>query len=210
MGETPKTAVSLREKLGAFVVQSSVYVEPNGKWIWPRIHKTAGTSVYESGLTPQCPGLLLPAKHPREWASWYEGVTDSDLAGYHLWTIVRNPYDRFLSMAAMFGKEPEELARHFDRIRGTRGKAWRHSNEQWKYIYHESGEPFVHQVEKFETLDDSFERVCRKLGLQATKLPHLNKSESRENLLSPRVRDFVERRFEKDFTLLGYSMNGRY
>ena len=166
-----------------------------------------GSSIYGGYLKKQCPGLITPAKHPKESNAWYSQVADSDLCDYHLWTIVRNPYDRFLSIAGHLKTEPEYLARKFKKIRRPRGMAFHHSHEQWKFTHHKNGYAFV---QKFDNLDDSFAQVCRKIGLPNTIFPHKNKSLLRNSAISHRVRDFVEQQNERDFALLRNAMNGKF
>lgn len=108
---------------------SSLYFNSQKKWLWLRIHKTAGTSMFDA-LRNYC---YCMAKNKPETENWINDLTDEEINEYFIWTFVRNPYDRFHSISAMFGYNPNDFAADFHRMR-TESIVRRHSHPS-KYIY---------------------------------------------------------------------------
>lgn len=140
---------------------------------------------------------------------------------YFKFAFVRNPWARVVSMYKYLGYR-EKLA-FKDFLMGP-FKAAFHSRDGWflgpqsDYIYSDDGTLQVDFVGRFETLQDDFKTVCRKLGIEETQLPHVNRSaqakdpapnsgagpKSYQDLYDQESIDCVAALYQRDVERLGY------
>lgn len=191
----------LKEALENYIVKSSIYVDPSVPWIWLRIHKTGGTSIWD-GYLRGIGGILNKAHNPSMYKRWLREDLPNTKNAF-IWTFVRNPYDRFLSAAAMFDIPPEEFVKNFNTICEPELTHWRHTRPQHLFLEY-NGQYLPNFTGRFENLQADFDKVCDLIDIPKIILPHLNKSEKRE--LTPKVIDFVNKTYERDFKLLNYKM----
>ena len=103
---------------------SSVYI--GSSWIWLRVHKTAGTSMYNC-IRDYCINM---SKQKDQVNDWLNNIDEDDLNMQFIWSFVRNPYDRFLSAAAMFKIDPNHLAGDFKYMTKQANIIKRHTQPQ--------------------------------------------------------------------------------
>ena len=189
---------------------ASIYVNKEHKWVWLRIHKNAGTSMYDGFLKDHCHNMVKKPKgvHDPVVDEWIMGITDEELEEYTVWACVRNPYDRFCSMAAMFRIEPNRFARSFWNFREAKGIIRRHSEPQHKFT-HKGKYSMLTRYIKFENLEADFEGLCKSLHLPAHKLGHLNSSPREGHWMEVLDKDsikFINGVYYFDFEYFGYKM----
>ena len=140
------------------------------------------------------------------------------LSGYFSFAIVRNPWDRLVS--SFVNKDPH-LSRqmraagveleglefeHY--VAATSALRHAHLQPQWEYLMDADGKLLVDFVGRFESLQESFREVCRRLGIRRC-LPHAKKaqkckfSDFRE-YYTEAARKAVEQRYVRDIVLFGY------
>ena len=139
-------------------------------------------------------------------AAWdfIKNVTDEKLKGYLFWTVIRNPYDRFSSMAAMFSSDPNKFAKHFDRYI-ERGMVYRHTRPQHIYThFHGICVPTV--ILRQGNLQNEFDTFCDTLKIPRLELPQMNKTTHKHwsETFNRETLDFVNRYYEKDFEYFNY------
>lgn len=182
---------------------SSLYFNEEEKWLWLRIHKTAGTSMYDGFLRGRCINISKTNLEPA--AQWLHSITDALLDQYTIWTCVRNPYDRFNSAAAMFNLNPNKLADQFFEIRHKQNIIKRHTECQHIFTHYQ-GKQVPGYVLRFENLQSDFKALCKKLNLPQHTLAKLNKSQHDHytKTLNPKTIDFINNFYQLDFKYFNY------
>jgi Sulfotransferase family len=147
----------------------------------------------------------LGALHPR-----------GELAGYFSFSIVRNPWDR---MVSVYRRTDPHLLEHAGRLgiqlgglsfaqflERSAAVAHAHLADQARFVCDDSDRVLVDSLGRFETLEEDFGAICRRLGIEAP-LPRLNTSEREgyRGYYDERTRAFVARRYRRDIELFGYT-----
>ena len=186
---------------------NSLYINEKNKWLWLRIHKNAGTSMYDDFLYKHCINESKSnTKDKSRVIKWRKNITDEKLEDYVVWTFVRNPYDRFNSMAAMFGSDPNKFAEGFHRYTG-KGIIERHTRPQHLFT-HYKGESMVDLTFRFERLQKDFNTLCFLLDLPEHDLKKLNSSKHRhwKDEMNRKTINFVNKYYKEDFEYFNYEM----
>lgn len=117
---------------------------------------------------------------------------------YFKFTIVRNPWDRYLSFFKYFKNYGEKYSRKDKSINWGKAEInqGKHcielfkdqdnqtilkniilkNNSQDSYYCDENGEPIVNYIASFENLDNEFVFLCNQVGIKTPSLQHVNKS----------------------------------
>lgn len=165
--------------------------------LFVHIPKTAGQSIEHAfldllGLTWQQRGTLLlrynadPAAGPPRLAHLRAAdyvrlghLPESQFADYFKFAFVRDPWDRVVSFYKYVGEPAEYDFKRFA-LDVLPADLWHRMywfvRPQSEFLYHE-GELLVDFVGRFETLQSDFAEVCNRLGLPATRLPFVNRSD---------------------------------
>ena len=189
--------------------KNSLYI--GDKWIWLRIHKNAGTSMYQGFLNDFCINMSQSKgidnfKDKAKVKKWIDNMTDEKLNGYFVWTFTRNPYDRFNSMAAMFSCPPNEFAKRFDELCG-KGIVFRHTRPQHLYTHH-NGISQVDYYGDMDSIDRHWEEICKRCNLPQHKLKRLNTSKHGKWIeeFNQETIDFINDYYRLDFEYFNYEM----
>jgi len=126
----------------------------------------------------------------------------------HSFTIVRNPYDRAVSSWHEVGRGlgfHEFLRMVADRKFDDAFQAW-HCIPQWSQIVDESDELVVNDVLHYETIEQDYGRLRRKLGLAPRELPRLNVKRTCHyaEMYGPDEKVLVQRIYGEDLDRLRY------
>lgn len=130
-------------------------------------------------------------------------------------TFVRNPWDWQVSNYAYALQTPAHGQHEIIRELGSFDAYIRYQYEdqapsQSSFILDENGEQIVDFVGRFETLQEDFETVCNRIGVDAA-LPFLNASKRKKDWRSyytDETRALVAELFEADLQRFGYSWDG--
>ena len=191
------------------------------KFIFIPVRKAAGTSIL-TALTPHCDNVqkfncgTLPYKGDEnisvgDWES--ESGRYSD---YTVFTIVRNPWDRFISAYTSFlgpvGWTPEKtsLKEYIDNLPSE--------EENWDVWFHTRRTLMDMLVNKkgnyvsdfsigFENLEKDFETMCRLVGVPPLVLPHMNRTPNRKHYSTyydDETRESVREMFKEDIECFDY------
>lgn len=184
----------------------AIIVHPTRRFIYMKPTKTAGTSILRRVLEPQIGGFIHRKDHPDAFASWLADITDEALRGYYIFAVVRNPWDRIVSLSA-FTKIPlSEMLDAFDDLPPNRMiPAHRVPLTAFTHL---NGLPFVDRICRFERLDEDMRLIFDDLGLPAIDIPHVNKSRRFQKLrtqLNTEQIAWVAERYAADIAAYGYT-----
>lgn len=173
--------------------------------------KNAGSSVITSfGLDPKDPdwhayndGFLSPG-----WEKRGNAIRD-----YLVFTVIRNPWDRFVSgwkyLDATRNRPLLDVLREFPGNYNPHD--YRHlCRPQSDTLVDRSGRLIADFVLRYEHLARDYELLCERIGKTDRKLPHLNSTKHRNyrTLYDDEARELLGRHFSKDIELLGYDFSG--
>lgn len=131
-------------------------------------------------------------------------------SAYFKFGFVRHPLDRFISACCFLnrrnpdfrGKEAAFMRAACDN-EGFMGRML--LRPQWELLTDAGGEVAMDYVGRYETLQESFDEICRRIEMPPAVLPKKNES-VRANLppCDQGIKEAVARRYRKDFELFGY------
>jgi hypothetical protein len=203
-------------------------ISDKGKFIYIHIPKTAGESV-EEALTENFPDSRIVSNDP-DWNILikhdtfleHDYSTKESLDNFFTFSFVRNPWDRMVSHWKYFvetKRSPEmpfdEFVLDFHRVlkEADNGYWW---NPYRKYVFtapqldflvDENQRIAVDFVGRFETLQEDFDYVCKKLNRNKIKLPHKNKTKRKkyqEYYKNEELISSVAKRYKKDIDYFKY------
>lgn len=187
-----------------------IIVCPEKKFIYMKATKTAGTSVLRGVLEPQISSIFHQKDQPEIFQNWLDNIDDKVLEDYFIFTIVRNPWDRMVSITSYFDIPLDDFLNRFDyhcqdeRIR---------IHSLPLYIYSHNGESqFVDSICRFESLQPDMNLVFDQINLTRTRLPHLNTSEHQHysTYYKQDEIDLVEKLYKEDISYYGYMFEDNY
>lgn len=168
----------------------------NPKVIWLKTPKAAGTSIRKV--------LIKRLGQPKKSLSEWEGeFSDESLADYFIFSFVRNPWDRLVSIHRYFGVPiARVLSNHRKLTKSTKFHA-----RPCHIFTHMGSCQFVDFVGKFETLQEDFDKVCDTIGIEYVKLPKLNRTKHSHysEYYSDDLRCQAAQVYARDIELFGYT-----
>ena len=177
---------------------TGIVVNPSRRWIWFKICRTGGTSIIRRGLNGQ--EWITAGKNyqPKEFTQWLAKVTDEELKSYFVWTVVRNPWDRLISALAYFHVDPEAFLS--DPITWLSPGFRSHLMPQHWYWQH------ADYIGHVETIQDSYEVICKRIGQEPATLDQMNKSTHGDyrSDIPERFQQLATALYLRDATALGY------
>ncbi|MCA8900574.1 MAG: sulfotransferase family 2 domain-containing protein [Hyphomonas sp.] len=210
--------------------------DPAHKFIFVHIWKTGGESIV-AGLRDHCPpyfrnryinkGIRLTPTPSRLLLGWRaELVLEQHMTGEEIrqimpreafdesfkFTFVRNPWD--WQVSAYFYAIQTRAHSHHEEIRSlgsfdafVRYQCERGAPSQSSFVFDQDGRSLMDFVGRFEYLEEDFQTVCQKLGIEAA-LPHRNASQRDQDWRSyytDETRALVGDLFRRDIEEFGYS-----
>ena len=165
--------------------------------------KCAGISIIRAfGLDPSIP----------DWHFMNDGALSAEYTlappGYFRFSVVRNPWDRFVSGWKYLPSTRERTLHDVLADLPREGADYRHlTRPQHAILYDEHERLIVDYVMRFETLQRDFDRVCDIIGKPRRTLEHCNRGDRAHyaGYFDEKSRRAFLRHFGKDFELFGYS-----
>jgi hypothetical protein len=189
--------------LREFPARSGIIACPDRHWIWLKVCRCAGTSIFRRAMRDQnVPTLCRKSgDQPREWRAWFDSLTQDELDNYTVWTVIRHPVDRFLSCLAHFHIGVEQFCDN--PTEHLRPAVREHMLSQSLYTAH------ADRVFRFERLNEQWPDLCELTGMDpAQRLVHCNTSRraggSSLAQIPSRLHAFVHQWCIQDMETLGY------
>jgi hypothetical protein len=184
---------------------TGLLVSVEHKFIYMKIGKTAGTSIFRKHLQARVPGIIFHKEHPEKFNDWLSRVTDEELKEYFIFTVVRNPWDRFVSLVSYFGLPFRDFARDFEGYLDRDVELKQHALPCHWYT-HNNGVQFVDFICRFECVQADYNLVCDRLGLERTRLSHSNRSDHKHysRYYGPEEVQLIADAYAKDIEYFGY------
>lgn len=145
-----------------------------------------------------------------EWHFMNDGVLspeyESAPSGYFRFSVVRNPWDRFVSawkyLPATRDRPLRELLANLPQY----GAEYRHlTRPQHTILYHQD-RLIVDYLIRFESLQQDFDEVCKMIGKPKRRLPHVNRGNRTHysDYFDEGSRRIFRQHFGRDIELFGY------
>lgn len=184
-----------------------IVVHDELKFIWVKSLKCAGTSIYNVFNTYHRDALIRKFNGDDRWETRIPGITDQDVEDYLVFTVVRNPYERFRSMCAYFEVDIGYVISMYPWTlpEGPWYDLVRHAKPLVEHVQTDEGVWFVDRILRVENLDADFASLCDKLGIPRYRLPHLRVS-SKKQELKPEWKDFIRQHYARDLQTFGYEV----
>ena len=182
------------------------------KFIFIHITKTGGTSV-ETALG----GKLHDHRACKKYIEEYGDDIFDRLPSF---TIVRNPWDKMVSHYAYLRLHKKANEKNkvpwSSKVKDLSFDQWLEkiaNGEQvtafplrhFNYIK-VNGKIVVKHIIRFENLQEDFNKACSKIGIEATKLPHLNKSNHAHYscYYNEKTKNIIGKHYKEEIDYFGY------
>ena len=187
-----------------------IIVSPIKKFIYMKPTKTAGSAILHGIFDSIVPDVIYKQSKTRskEFNEWLQNVTDNDLREYFIFTVTRNPFDRFVSNASYFNIPFNELVKNYEKL-WVENDNLKHHCRPIHFYSHFNGNQFADLICRYETLQFDFNIVCDQIGIQRTKIPIVNKSKHRHYSSYYDTMDkisVIERIYAEDIKYYGYEL----
>ena len=133
----------------------------------------------------------------------YGYLPQQEFSAYFKFSFVRNPWSRILSEYRYRNYFHHLSFRDFVLNKLPRpgwDDQYRHVMPQYDMLHDRQGNLLVDFVGRFESLQQDFDRVCERLGIVDSSLPHRNRSDKKSRDLKRKLRNFLfmngENRFQ--------------
>lgn len=140
----------------------------------------------------------------------------SKYSDYLIFSISRNPWDRFVSGWKYLQKDFPKYERTF--IKGLSlketllnlpqtGHDYRHiTRNQVDILIDKSGKSILNDLIRFENFQQDFNTVCDKIGIPQQQLPHTNKTNHKHytEYYDEETREIVAKKYARDIEYFGY------
>jgi hypothetical protein len=130
-------------------------------------------------------------------------LPQQEFSAYFKFSFVRNPWSRILSEYRYRNYFHHLSFRDFVLNKLPRpgwDDQYRHVMPQYDMLHDRQGNLLVDFVGRFESLQQDFDRVCERLGIVDSSLPHRNRSDKKSRDLKRKLRNFLfmngENRFQ--------------
>ena len=127
--------------------------------------------------------------------------------GYFRFSVVRNPWDRFISAWKYLPATRDRSLRDLLANLPMDGAEYRHlTRPQHAILYDENDRLIVDYIIRFESLQRDFDEVCKMIGKPRRKLPHVNQGNRGHysDYFDEESRRVFLHHFGRDVELFGY------
>jgi hypothetical protein len=192
-------------------LKQTIAVNEGAKVIYLRTPRTASTSIFRSFLEFEMKGFIDMKSNPDEYDRWAKSLTGDSLNEYFIFTSVRDPYDRVISM----------LNHHRLRIKGINFLLSNYDNlflDNHKYRMHiepfsilsffNSEKQFDFEI-RYESLNKDFKELCKLLQVKHKRLKYRMVSKGRKHhelYYNKKLIKMVNKIYKSDFKFHNYKM----
>ena len=174
-------------------------IDHKKKCIFVHVTKTGGSSIQ---LALNMENYHLPASKIKEI------VGKNKWNDYFKFSFVRNPWDKIVSQY------------HFNRHNwGLKNATFKEYIQAWQNGKRISAYPpfnlyYINEkidfVGRFENLQEDFDKICGKIGIERQKLPHKKKTKHKHytEYYDEETKQIVAKKFAEDIDYFGYEFGG--
>ena len=204
-----KNRQGLTEYFRNHVHREGIIVSEKRKFIYMKPTKTAGTSLLRYVLEHENLDVFHQKDQPKEFNHWLKNLTDSDLSDYYIFSVVRNPWDRLVSVASYFNIKVKDFLLNSNSFRQD-SKIHQHSLPQFYYSYN-NGKCFVDMICRFESFQEDINLVFDQIGINRKQLPVKKKSKHKHYsyYFGRKEIEAVKYLVEKDVDYFGYMIQDK-
>lgn len=198
----------IRQGLESVLLPSYPKEYDDRQYIFIHIPKTAGKSIisklHNRGATHLC-------------YSDYEEILGEKLKNYFIFTVIRDPADRFASAFSYLkaggnqSKEDKAFAKQWIKNKDLNDfieTSFQHDKvknsfffrSQASFLKNKNGQIAHIKILRLNSLQEDFASISGRLGV-SPDLPYLNKSNSKQNVLSENAKRIIEQTYQEDYQL---------
>ncbi len=185
------------------------------KFIFIDICKTAGSSINKAfGKRYQCMGKHHTITNIVGDYDFCTNLTQEQIDNYFKFTIVRNPYDRIISLWLWGSKAYYKDYSFKDFVIAVKNKKFTDHNfvrfiPMVNWLRNEKGELTVEYIGRFEKLSKSVSEICEKIGVPLIQLEKVNAAVGRKHYTEyydQETKEIVKNLYSEDFSTFGYNL----
>ena len=181
-------------------------IDHSRELLFLHIARTGGTSIETALVENDWWYIEAPTKHlSAKQARLYYG--EKIWNTYTKFSVVRNPWDRVISMWSTKWWHPTRESREECSMEFFIQNLKPHPNETYNSLhYHEILNEEMDFVLRFENLQHDFSKMLISTGRDNISLPHMEKREHDHyrNIYSEKASQMVRKLFDKDISTFGY------
>lgn len=146
-------------------------------------------------------GQVRPYLRPEEFETFFK------------FAFVRNPFDRFVSYCSFmtrqsgeFERDPQAVMRHFIARPPTAHILFQ---PQCSFVTDAGGKLLSDYVGRVETMQQSYDEICRRIGIRTAMLARVNmtsRRDYRDYYTDQKLIDGVAKLYARDLQLFGYEL----
>lgn len=145
------------------------------KFIYMKPAKTAGTSILRYFLEKEFKDMKNYKTNSIEMDNWLKEISDSELENYFIFTVTRNPWDRFVSISSYLKYDFDDFCNNFNTY--TKDYKIRKHTLPISNYTHNKNIQFADFICRFETLQSDMNLVMDMIKIPRRKLPFTNISQ---------------------------------
>lgn len=134
---------------------------------------------------------------------------------YFVFSVVRNPWDRYISQVLFDKKDPNDLKFHLEGDldpKNSNGMGLMHGRSLWSYQDHFiiNNKMVVDEVLRFENLEEEWKKVAKITGVES--LPRINANSSRKHYshyYDDESKEMLKKLWSWDIETFGYEYEDR-
>lgn len=177
-------------------------------FIYMKPARTGGTSIFRHTLQPYVEDIICYKDEPQKFVDWISNLNSENIENYFIFTFVRNPYDRAISIYHYFNfKSLSQFRKNFLKLRHNNYTFLSHSEPLHIYAYF-NNKCVVDFIGYFENIQDDFNFVCEKLNIPKFQLPKTNTTKHQNYVnyyKDQKFINFIEDFYDKDFKFFKYN-----
>ena len=184
------------------------------KFIYFNAPKTASRSISAALMALTDGEAVIAAQHPKQGIhaglEYYKtgGILKFPLNQYFLFTFVRNPWARQVSAYYFLDWTQAADPSHPKHVKFANFCRIKPMIHQYNCCGHHDSPPIQFDfVGRVENLQNDFDALCDKLGLQRMTVPHINaiKHADYREYYNDETREIIAEKHARDIELFGYS-----